>query len=692
MKKYSKYLIAGLILVTILISICFIPISVSRFIPMLEKQVSDEIGASVHIDKLILRVGPYLKLKTPQMHITYSSGTKFAQLDNVKFYIPLTSIFNKKPKADLITARKLIVRVNSTDKELNEIINRLSGKEYVDIPNIHLKSYDITYKNVENSDKYVLAGQVFELDKVLNYKNLKVNAKGAFSINNKKYLTFDVDILPKINLQKSPQVPDIQQYIDHMKNLDFYSDIIADIKLYKDTNNTTLASGFINIDNISVLDKNKKTPKSFVYLTLWGNKASVLSNIYVNQAKKVAIEGMINNSNKPVLDLKVKTDEIVIKDLYDKLSFFMDFSKLKNIEYINGVLNANFTLKGDLSKIKSSGYLKISNAEVRANGLQIDKINSDIDFSNNKINIVNAVGYVKNSPIMAKGFIDKNIDVELLMNKVELKYLSPAFLGVKKGIASVVANISGTLDNVVHQENIQINDLELDNDYGILSIDSLKFNTNKASIAYIDNISLSSNYFETIKIPSMKLTIDNDRIVVPETNVFLPNSKLVLNSLVTNYNNKDVGFNVFINGDIYSKDIKLLNNITSKYPIIVSLNGNKDVQNINIQAMIDKPMVMVEPIVVNLSSKLEKNNLKIDDISIYSIVDKFSSDLKQNIKGQKKLILTGNIENVLSPSLKNIRVIIPQNMNIKYGETTAQIKGDLFLNGALNSPESRGQV
>ena len=79
------------------------------------------------------------------------------------------------------------------------------------------------------------------------------------------------------------------------------------------------ASGFINIDNISVLDPNKKDPKSFVYLTLWGDKASILSNIYTSANKKVYIEGMVNNNKKPVLDLKVKTDEINLNDLYQKV-------------------------------------------------------------------------------------------------------------------------------------------------------------------------------------------------------------------------------------------------------------------------------------------------------------------------------------------------------------------------------------
>lgn len=182
----------------------------------------------------------------------------------------------------------------------------------------------------------------------------------------------------------------------------------------------------------------------------------MLSNIYASNDKKVYIDGVINNSKKRSLDLKVKTDEIKLHDLYQKVKLLADFSKYKAIDSINGQLKADFTIKGDLNKLKSAGFLKISNASIKANGIDINNISSNIDFSNNVINITDAVGYVNNAPIMVKGKIDKNIDIEVLMHKVELKHLCPASFGIKSGIASLVANIGGTLENVTHKENLQI--------------------------------------------------------------------------------------------------------------------------------------------------------------------------------------------------------------------------------------------
>ena len=43
-KKYRNYIIVFTILLALCITVCFIPIGVSRLIPVIEKQVSDDLG------------------------------------------------------------------------------------------------------------------------------------------------------------------------------------------------------------------------------------------------------------------------------------------------------------------------------------------------------------------------------------------------------------------------------------------------------------------------------------------------------------------------------------------------------------------------------------------------------------------------------------------------------------------------
>ena len=78
MKKYSKYLIILTCIIAVLVSICFIPINATKLIPVIEKQVEKDLGVNIHVERLILRVGPFIKLKAPIMHVTYEDGQKFA--------------------------------------------------------------------------------------------------------------------------------------------------------------------------------------------------------------------------------------------------------------------------------------------------------------------------------------------------------------------------------------------------------------------------------------------------------------------------------------------------------------------------------------------------------------------------------------------------------------------------------------
>ena len=699
MKKYKNYVITLLIILTAFAVLCFIPISASKMIPVVEKQVAENLGADVHLEHLVLRIGPKLKAKTPIVHLMYEDGQKFAQMDSVKFYIPWGSVLKNKPIVKTLQAKNLTVRVNSDDKFLPELLNNISNKDYSELPNIDLKNYKISYLNKNNGEIYTFSGSEMILNKLIGCKNFKLVTKGDLQIDGTQYINYDISILPKFDRNNAELKYDMEDLFNKLKLLDFHSDIIADLKLYKNQEESILASGFVNIDNMSVLDKTGKNPKSFIYMTLWGDKASILSNIYASQNKKVYLEGMINNSKKPVLDLKVKTDEIELSSLYNKLKIFADFSALKNIDSVSGMLSANFTLKGDLNKLKSNGFLKISDAEVKAGGVKVSKINADIDFSNNIINIANAVGYVNSAPIMLKGNIDKNINLELLMSKVELKNLLPEAYGIKNGIISLVANINGTFDNPVHKENLRVDNLVAENNQKSVSIESIKLDTNKNNTAYINNVNIKSGECENIKIPSMRLLVDRDIINLPETNIYMPNSKVIVKGSATNYANKNLSYVLSSEGFINSSDLKCVKLNSTRYPIKLNLSGGRLVQNINAQVLFEKAEVLDEPAIINMSLKInkdkisEKLNLKIDDISVLSFSGKLSNDFKANLRGVKKLTINGIAEDIKNSAvLKNIRVTIPQMLELRLADTILQLKGDVFVNGNYKNPEMVGQL
>ncbi len=692
-KKYKYIIISFVVLLAFCISICFVPINATRFIPLIETQVTRELGVKIHIERLILRLGPSLKVKAPAVHIMYADGQKFGQFSNVKFFIPWSALIKNDIVIKRLKADKFIVKVNSEDKYLPDVLNRLKAKDFNEIPDVKLKGYSIAYNDAKTQKTYRINGSNMELTKVINFENLQVKAIGEFLVNDKKYLSYDLSVLPNIKLpDKKLDIEAAQNFLEQLEELDFYSDIIADLKLYNNLNGDLQISGLVNIDNISVLDPEKKSPKSFIYLTFLGDKIGVLSNIYASGNKKIYVDGVINNSKKKSVDLKVKTDEIRLSEVYKKVKLLADFSKYRAINSIDGNMKADFSIKGDLNKIKSSGFMKITNGSIKANGLDINKITSDIDFSNNVINITNAVGYVNNAPIMVKGSIDKNINIEILMNKVELKHLLPTSLGIKSGIASLVANLSGTLNNITHKENIQIENFKCVRDSNSLGFASLKIDTNKDNVAYINNIAINTDKTELIKLPLLKLYIERDSITIPETNIFMANSKLTAKAEVLDYNTKNLTFNINLNGFINSRDIKAVKTNYAVYPVKLAVNGNTSVQNILAQVFMEKALILDEPAIVNFASKLENNSLKIEDLSVAPFSGRLSNDFKLNQKGQKKLIISGNIENFEKPVFKNVRVFIPQQLNVTYFDTIAQLKGDIFINGSINQPDIVGQI
>lgn len=203
MKRYRKYIIIVLILIAFCVSICFIPIDATRFVSVVEKQAEQEMGVQIHVEKLIFRFGPSLKIKAPVMHIMYEDGQKFGQLNNVKFYVPWSTLIKDSVCVKKIYADKFILKIKSDDKYLAKLIENFNSKDYEMYPNLKVKNYDIIYRLQDKNKDYVLSGSNLELNKIVNYHNTKLDAEGTFLINEKPYISYNLSITPNIEFDKN---------------------------------------------------------------------------------------------------------------------------------------------------------------------------------------------------------------------------------------------------------------------------------------------------------------------------------------------------------------------------------------------------------------------------------------------------------------------------------------------------------
>ena len=233
MKKYKNLIIIVFSVIICLVSICFVPFNATKLIPTIEEQVAKDFGVDIHIEKLILRFGPYIKVKAPTMHIMYEDGQKFAQFDNVKFYIHWLGLVKEPIHINKIKANRLIVRINSDDKYLAKVIDKISSRETKSLPDIRIKDYNLSYRNHATGNKYAFIGNSLDINKIKHFDNFKVVTKGNFIINAQKHISYDFSITPYIDFSLNTPPIDIVKIIEQIKEIDFSSDLLADVKLYK---------------------------------------------------------------------------------------------------------------------------------------------------------------------------------------------------------------------------------------------------------------------------------------------------------------------------------------------------------------------------------------------------------------------------------------------------------------------------
>ena len=84
----------------------------------------------------------------------------------------------------------------------------------------------------------------------------------------------------------------------------------------------------------------------------------------------------------------------------------------------SGILDADFNIKSDFKKVKSGGFLKIKNAEMKHKkyNVALKSINADIDFSQDSINITKASAFLNTQHIQISGNIDKNAKANIFIN------------------------------------------------------------------------------------------------------------------------------------------------------------------------------------------------------------------------------------------------------------------------------------
>lgn len=595
--------------------------------------------------------------------------------------------------------KNVLKEEQSTDTAFEELPVKISDK----LPVVEVKNYSLSINDVKSGHSAALKGESFVLDKAVLNKYFRITTKGKILLDDKENVHFNVRVksfFPVISTSNEAQTQELPQ-IDIFKEIVKYdpkADVDADLNIKEHDGHTDL-NGYINADKISVKLDGRKLPDSYFHMTSTGHKTNIESDLYITPEEKAEMSANISHGRKTKLEINLKTDKISFLSIKNFAYALLNSLNIQNdLASINtkGTIKADFTVKTDLKKFESSGYLNVNNGFVSHKSIPvtINGINADVDFSNNNINIKNALAVVNGTNIRAKGYVDSksNADISLNSGDINIAPLFNAFAPsdlknsylLKSGILGINVTIKGRLGSIKPALDAGLQNLIV---------------KTKSPMPMV-----------TISLPKAKVNVDPKDIKIVPFTVLVNASKINVSGGIQNYLNK-MDINIAADGSIVSNDLKnllpkeagALVSAKGAIPVKAKITGNDRKAEITAQAYTNadshfsplsvKKMTGKQGL-VNFSAVYAGDNLAINDASLYqSPKTSFDEDFASNKKGAQKIAgVTGGITNLSSshPIMK-INFLIPESLvlsNSYMPNAQFKARGDINISGDIYNPNT----
>lgn len=531
-------------------------INLNKYESQIQQLIHDNTDSQVHISGLKVKTCWDLSIGAliDRTDLTDNSGTKFAQINNLQINISLWRLMFKKIKINKFEADKVLANIEPTkweNKKNGVWVNKFSNFT-TKFPDLNIKKYRITF--IKGDNKYSLKGTDLKISDFELTKKIKLTAKGQLILNGRKQITYNVLICSKV-LSENVNEKNAWNFLkifDELYKYNINANIYTDLNINQ-KNNENVINGKIDIDKLSFTFAQKTFPESTLKLEFNGDTAKINSSLHVDKNSKALISGSFKTNKRKFIDLQVITDKIQLQDmlLISKAMYrSLGLKELQNIN-ANGFVKANFKLKSDFKKVESSGYLKVTDANItnKLYNVSLTNLNSDVDFSQNFINITRATTKLNGQPITIKGTVDRNAiaDVSIQANNLQLKNVLPALNQCKildgnevlNGSVNLNAALKGRLDKAVANVNVLVNKVYLRNkktktkimfEKAVLTSNPKDLTKKKVQIK---NLKVYPNSFDTISIPTLILDIDNKNLDIEETYLYVNNIKTNLSGRIS---------------------------------------------------------------------------------------------------------------------------------------------------------------
>ena len=655
------------------------------------KLVEDACGYKLKIENIKLVTTPKLTVgaKVGHLGLALPTGESFLTADNINGKLSLIPLIARKIEIDKVGADNINLNLkikkdghfliedyipqSEPDKEQEPLTSLPLGLKLSNhLPDIKINNYNISF--IDNADKtYSVFGNKFYIQDFILNKKVKITADGKFQLLDREQFSYDIKLLNKImpdvdlnELVFAPQTepaeqPAKAQFInitDIFKAIytnQISADLIADVKTSGTLENINF-DGKANVSNISVGVDGKPLPPSNADIKLSGNKIKLYAKLFT--AKDEITEIVVNSTTgkSPKIDLNCKSNAKFksLIDLADSVAKTFGRNDLDTITATGGI-DADFSIKTDLKKLETSGYLKIPSASLnyKLYNANIEKIFADIQFPNNVIEIKDAGFTVMGQPLTIKGTVshDAFADIKVMADKLRIKELLIAVgqagllkdNNISSGTVSLDVILKGKLDKIVPKANISVDNLN------------------------IKNIPLGM----TISTPSTKMTMNDKNILINNSDIFLNKSKFNLSGKVSDYISKNINFDIDFKGNLLANDVKTFipkefrSEVTGigAVPLSVKITGNDKIQDVNFKLSATPTNHIAILSINDLKGKTTdiKGDIKINGDSLtFSNTGIFSNGTPvAYLKGGVKDLYKTQKLNLNFSTVKNISMVIP---------------------------------
>lgn len=670
-------------------------IDLNKYLPQITKIIQDKSGFQVELEGLKVKTAWNLSAGAlvNKVDLKDSTGEKFAQINGLQVRLSLLPLVFGNLKIDKVDANKVLANIplipTLSPKGRGSNNLKLAAHCSPKMPTIYVKKYRISF--IDNVNNYTLKGDNLKIfDFILN-KKIKLKANGNLILNDRKQISYNVSIFSKIFPKAGGQQNDFAKIFDDLYKYNVNANIKTDLKI----NNDHDIDGKINLDKISFTLGDKIFPQSVLKLDFNKDKIKINSSLHTDANSKTIITGFYKNGKNKKIDLKVVSDETKLGNAVFMAKNILKIFGKKDLEGIDasGYMNANFRIKSDFKKIESDGYLKIKNANLtnKLYNVSLSSLNSDIDFSQNAVQIRQASAKLNSQPITITGNIDKNANADILVfaKNLQLKGVLLTSGNVKvlnendilSGLVNVKAILKGRLNKAVPKINVIISNVDLKNRQSKNEIKIAKVaisssynkDTKKAKgTADINSLKVLSPAYSVISAPKISLVFDEKNLDIAQSYLYINNIKTNLSGKISNLNSTPhineisisipnqisvpiKGYagssavlkgNLIISGDLYKPEIKGLVNIPSIRIPTVSTVGKNIILKFDKDININCPQLQVADSSMSINAQIDKN-------------------VSEGIVARNVKLASSNLDlNTLIPVIKNLTKNSSSNSNI----------------------------